>query len=467
MRARRRLALAPVAAAALFSLQACEQLFPEHPFAPRASRSEPRAPGGPTRPGEHGDTPQKATRIVPGAPQSGTFESAEDVDYFQVEVTTESYLYVSIDQGKPQKEYTQISIRAEGHATWSEPDDHQSVRDPDPGTYYIRVEPRGGAGDEEQTTDTDYDLAVWLLGQENDTFDIQLRYVGDVMPTDSQREVFRQAAQFWQDALMENDLTTPAPMKSSADRCDDTPPHFGELVDDLLINIEIAPTDGLGHTLALGGYCIYRIRDNQPDLPVIAIVVFDAADIGMVEQEGWLYDLAVHEMAHALGFGMDLWRVRGYRHNPTIPVPDKGPVSPRPDTYFDGPRAREEFDLAGGTSYRGPKVPVENADEYGEGSVDSHWRKSVFEDEVMIASLGGKAPVSRITLGSLEDIGYAVNYEVADDYHLQQASVRSSLRAAPGVPAAVTAVPLANDLYPVPPRPLELPDELVEALRGL
>lgn len=458
------LALAPVGAAALLSLHACERLFPEHPVAPPMSRPEPHGPA------DHGDTPEQATRIVPGTPQSGMFETADDVDYFQVTVGTERVLYVSIDQGKPQRESTLLSVRAKAGTTWSQPAYHQSVRDLIPGTYYIRVEPNGDPGDEEPSSGTEYDLAVWLFGEDNDTFDIQLRYVGDIVPTHSQKDVFKQAAQFWERALRENERTTPAPMKSSEEKCDETPPHFGELVDDLLINVQITTmTDGARHTLALGGYCIYRILDQQPDLPVIAIVVFDAFDIGTVEAEGWLYQLAVHEMAHALGFGMDLWRDRAYLRNPTIRVPGGTPIKPPPDTYFAGPHARREFNAAGGTAYPHAKVPVENdtvVRKYGAGSVDSHWRESVFGNELMTASVHGEAPISRITVGSLEDLGYAVNYAAADDYRLPRTSVRSSLRIAPGTRSAITAVPVADDRYPVPPRPLELSDELVEALRG-
>ncbi len=458
IRPRRRLALAlvPLGTAFLLSLQGCEQLFPEHPVQPVAAPIAHAQPSAPGEPAEHADTPEEATRIVQGAPQSGSFESADDVDFFAVEVAAESHLYVSTDQGAAHHAQTTVSVQGPG-GEWSDGDQDVLVPDAVPGTYHIKVEPATG----EPGADAGYDLAVWTIGPANDSFDIQLRYVG-IPPTAAQKHVFEQAAAFWESALEENERTIPAPMKSSSDRCQGTPSHFGELVDDLLINVQLEDLDGHGHTLAVGGYCIHRLREGRPDLPVIAIIKFDTADIGWFEAERSLRELAIHEMAHALGFGMDLWRDRGYLHNPTIPEPGDEPIDPPPDTYFSGPQAGREFQAAGGTSQG---VPVENdIVNYREGSLDSHWREQVFENEIMTANVGANALISRVTLGSLEDLGYAVNYEVADPYRLSRLSIRSVLRSASGVAPAAAAVPVADDIYPVPPRPLELPDELVEAL---
>ena len=458
IRARRRLALAlaPLGAAALLSLHACERLFPEHPR-PGAgpAKSEPAPPAMAAVPGDHGDTPAVATRIRPGAPLTGSFETADDVDYFKVEVTTETLLYVSTDQGDPSHAAALISVEAPD-GTSTIPSLDQLVDDLVAGTYHIKVQPDGAA----TTAGAGYALAVWLFEQQNETFDIQLRYLGDA-PSDAQKRVFEQAAAFWERALAENERTIPAPMKSSADRCPDTPSHFGELVDDLLINVVLAELDGPEQTLAVGGYCIHRLRNGRPDLPVIAIIMFDTADIGRFEADGSLRELAIHEMAHALGFGMDLWRHRGYLRNPTVPNLGEEPIDPPPNTAFTGPQAVTEFKDAGGTF---DAVPVENnTDKYGAGSLDSHWRESVFKDETMTATVGANALISRVTLASLEDLGYAVNYDVADPYRLPRPTSRLVRRAASGI-AAATAVPVADDIYPEPPRPLDLRDELVEAL---
>lgn len=460
IRARRwkALAFSPVCAAALLSLQGCEQLLPEHAIPAVAV-----APAQPAAPSDHGDTPASATSIRQGAPLSGTFETDGDIDYFKVDVSSRTLLYVSTDQGNPRHAPTIVSVEGP-EGSWSDGDRDVLVQNMEPGRYYIKVEPDTTA----TSSGAGYDLAMWQIGLDDEpTFDIQLRYIGRE-PTEAQRAVFAQAAEFWEGALRENDHTIPAPIKSSRERCDDTQSHFGELIDDLLINVQLGPLDGTQGMLAQGGYCIYRQYNGDPGLPIIGIVQFDTADIGTVP----LLKLAKHEMAHALGFGLDLWREQHHLRNPTIPYPGTEPVDPPPDTHFAGTHARTEFDAAGGTSYPRAKVPVENnIGEYGVGSLDSHWRESVFNDkrgittEIMTATVSPTAAVSRVTLGSLEDLGYAVNYDAAEPYRLPGRSV-GSFRAASGAVPPGASVPVHDDIYPHPPQALHLPDELLEALTG-
>ena len=68
-------------------------------------------------------------------------------------------------------------------------------------------------------------------------------------------------------------------------------------------------------------------------------------------------------------------------------------------------------------------VPVENTG--GAGTVDSHWRESVFTTEIMtgfVSPVGTPNPLSRITLASLADMGYDVNYGAADSFRLSTAA---------------------------------------------
>ena len=87
-----------------------------------------------------------------------------------------------------------------------------------------------------------------------------------------------------------------------------------------------------------------------------------------------------------------------------------------------------------------------------------------FGDELMTATVGRTAFVSRVTLGSLEDLGYAVNYDAADPFSLPGASTRASLRAASGDVPPGSSTPVADDIYREPPRALDLSVELVEVL---
>jgi hypothetical protein len=55
----------------------------------------------------------------------------------------------------------------------------------------------------------------------------------------------------------------------------------------------------------------------------------------------------------------------------------------------------------------------------GEGTREGHWRESVFDTELMTGfDDPGRNALSRLTIASLQDLGYQVNYEVADAYIL-------------------------------------------------
>ena len=75
-----------------------------------------------------------------------------------------------------------------------------------------------------------------------------------------------------------------------------------------------------------------------------------------------------------------------------------------------------EFERAGGT------VPVENTG--GPGTVNSHWRKSVFGGELMMGTFSASAqhPMSAITVQSMSDLGYTVDAGAADRYALPASS---------------------------------------------
>jgi hypothetical protein len=65
----------------------------------------------------------------------------------------------------------------------------------------------------------------------------------------------------------------------------------------------------------------------------------------------------------------------------------------------------------------GLKVPVENTG--GPGTADAHWRESVFGNELMTGFVdAGANPLSRVTVGSMGDLGYSVNLTDADPYTL-------------------------------------------------
>jgi hypothetical protein len=51
--------------------------------------------------------------------------------------------------------------------------------------------------------------------------------------------------------------------------------------------------------------------------------------------------------------------------------------------------------------------------------VDSHWRDTVFGAELMTGFVNeGGNPMSRVTIASLQDLGYQVNMDAAQPYQL-------------------------------------------------
>jgi len=113
-------------------------------------------------------------------------------------------------------------------------------------------------------------------------------------------------------------------------------------------------------------------------------------------------------MGHVLGFGT-LWTNFNFLADPAL---DGGL-----DPAFTGPLAMAEFDTEGGAAYTGAKVPVENTGGYG--TADSHWRESVFGNELMTGWIGYPPnPLSGVTIASLADLGYQVDMTKADAFSL-------------------------------------------------
>src|SRR5690606_30288103 len=72
-------------------------------------------------------------------------------------------------------------------------------------------------------------------------------------------------------------------------------------------------------------------------------------------------------------------------------------------------------------------VPVEENGVPGTGC--SHWDEETFGDELMTGYIALATSLSTITIGSLDDLGYEVNYAAADSYTLPPAAPLRSARA--------------------------------------
>jgi hypothetical protein len=192
-------------------------------------------------------------------------------------------------------------------------------------------------------------------------------------------------------------------------------PALDESLDDVIIYLEFVPIDGAGGTLGSAGPCLVR---SGTALSALGGMRFDTEDLDAIEALGLLDDIIVHEMMHVLGFGtfwespVDLLEQQSDPANPDH-------VPGMTDTHFTGAAALAEFAAIGGGSYTGGNiVPVENdTANFGPGSLDGHWRESVFDEELMTPAANlGSNPMSSLTIESFADLGYTVDKSAADAY---------------------------------------------------
>lgn len=208
-------------------------------------------------------------------------------------------------------------------------------------------------------------------------FNIELEY-SDLEP--QYRDTFETAKRRWESAIV-GDLPTIS--------------VAGRTIDDVLIYASGVHIDGPGGILGQAGP--NYIRSNG--LPITGVMQFDLHDLEEMYTEGSLADVIVHEMGHVLGLGT-LWQrlVRGLNTD---------------DPVFVGENAMREY----GSLIKRPPTPVPVENTGGPGTRGGHWRESVFDHELMTGWLDrGTNPLSRMTLGALADLGYAVNFDAADEY---------------------------------------------------
>ncbi len=238
----------------------------------------------------------------------------------------------------------------------------------------------------------------------NSQFAIDLRYLGSIAPP--HQAAFEAAVARWRDLSLDDvpqwELSLPA------DFCFDGQPLVDESVDDLVIFVQVQPFDGVGGVLGAAGACVLRSGSH---LPVMGVMIFDSADLDDIASHGELPDVVLHEMGHVLGFGTT-WQDHGL----VFGVNTFNPI-------FTGTFARAEYESLGGSG----AVPVENTG--GVGTAYVHWRESVFANELMTGFIGGAPnPLSRLTIGSMRDLGYGVDYGTADGFggtaHRRERGVR-------------------------------------------
>src|SRR5215831_5402496 len=173
----------------------------------------------------------------------------------------------------------------------------------------------------------------------------------------------------------------------------------GEVINALVIEASGKNIDGEGNILGQSSPTV--LLPNG--LPAKGIMEFDTSDLGDMEDDGTLGSVILHEMGHVLGIG-SIWTEK---HD----LVGARTANPR----FVGPQADAEWVKLSG--FVPKSLPVENHG--GPGTRNSHWRETVFGNELMTGFLSGATqPLSRMTIASLADLGYKVDLSVADHFTL-------------------------------------------------
>ena len=248
-------------------------------------------------------------------------------------------------------------------------------------------------------------------GIDRGRFNISLKYLVPV--TDRQKEVFEAAAARWEKIIIKDESSIPQARVIDGVVLGGLPSAFIGFpalnldgpIDDLVIEVALVPIDGPGKILGSAGPRFVRTSNR---LPISGLMRFDVADLAFLDEIDLFEEVIVHEMGHVLGVGT-LW-------NSGDKTLRQGPAS---NPYFTGKMANVFWNAEGGEF----ELPIENMG--GPGTAGGHWRESLLRNELMTGFLNlGENPISRITAGSMKDLGYGAA-SVGEQYEL--------LKGTPGV----------------------------------
>ncbi len=253
-------------------------------------------------------------------------------------------------------------------------------------------------------------------------YSVCARFLGDG-GTPRQRQAVTTAVQRWQRVIAGRTQTSP--LVETANRCFPGAPAINEDVEDLLVFVQITSLDGPGNQVARAGPCTVHASSGLTQMGVLQL---DSADLNLLLGQGTLDNMVTHEFGHVLGFGT-LWR-SSFRNLLSGLGTD--------DPYFTGVSARAQFAQLF-NAYTGQVVPVENTGDVG--TRDTHWRRSVFNSELMQGFSFAIMPMSRVTVGSLADLGYTVDLSKADPF-----TFTTALQAAESQTSPLHGADLSNDV---------------------
>ena len=246
-----------------------------------------------------------------------------------------------------------------------------------------------------------FEIYPTVASYDPNTFNVDVVFLDNNL-TPSQRAVFEAAAARWGEVITRDE----AGYQGGTYGCTGLEGSFTGEIDDLVIMASAPDMDGRGGVLGAASPC-----GLVGGMPVYGVMLFDRADLAWLEQTGDLESTILHEMGHVLGIGT-LWN-------------DRGIIDEDAHTY-SGAAGVDEYSRLTGDSET--TVPAE--DEGGKGTANGHWDDDTFGTELMTGylSAGVPNPLSRLTIAGLEDVGYGVSYEAADNYSLSPLKLQMTPR---------------------------------------
>ncbi|HVS59677.1 MAG TPA: leishmanolysin-related zinc metalloendopeptidase [Gemmatimonadaceae bacterium] len=237
-------------------------------------------------------------------------------------------------------------------------------------------------------------------------YKINLRYFGRAM-TASEQVLFTNAAARIKEIVVAAPPLVNATGADPAKNCGATGVAvFSGTIDGIVIYASFDSIDGRGKVLAQSGPCYIRQNGTKNDYRTsIGVMKFDTADVAPLAGSGNLQEVITHEMLHVLGFG-SFWDTTAANLL----------ISYGTNVSYIGAGGIAGCKSLGGINTCASSVPVEGT-QGGAGTINSHWRESVFGNELMTGFINaGKNPLSIMTIRSLEDLGYTVDTTAADPY---------------------------------------------------
>jgi len=198
--------------------------------------------------------------------------------------------------------------------------------------------------------------------------------------------LFDEAVAFWE-SIVTNDLpdhTVPLRFLEEPSFCG-TGYTVPEPMDDLYICARFAEIDGANRVLGTGT----SVNDGsgEPKPILWGILTLDSADTARFAGDRNLYyDVVLHEIGHILGIGNN-WRLS------TTPLVNS-------NCEYTGAQGTAVYRTLSGCTTGFPLAECTNG----------HWSEDCFDSELMTPSRNsGGAPISEMTVASLEDMGYTTD----------------------------------------------------------